>query len=154
MLQKLQNCSRRKFIGAMLGGAAAVSLGACAETVNPGTGQVTLGLSPQVLSFIQNAVAATAKYAPTVESIAATAAGLFGAQYAAIVVAGSNAVNQVISALVNITASLSPAASSRLRRMGARMRALLSSSSGTLVGYTTVVNQATGVRTTIPVFAQ
>jgi len=98
----------------------ALAAAGCATTTNPTTGVVTIGLSPAVTDFIQSAVAAAAQYIPTVESIAATAAGLFGPAYSAIVEAGSAALNTVIAALTAAANTLAPAAGARMR---ARLRA-------------------------------
>jgi hypothetical protein len=99
-------------------GAGVLALGGCASTTNPTTGVVTYGLDPAVIAAITNVVQAVANYAPQVESIAAVAAGLFGPTYAAIVTAGSAAVNAVIAALVNLLPSLPVGA--RVARLGAR----------------------------------
>lgn len=101
-------------------GLGVVALAGCTTTTDPTTGVVTLGLNASVTDFIQSAVAAAAKYIPTVESIVATAAGLFGSQYAAIVTAGSAALNAVVSALTNVVTQLVPAAQAKMR---ARLRA-------------------------------
>jgi len=69
---------------------------------------------------IQTAVANASTYVPTVESIIATAASLFGPQYAVIVAAGTAAFNQIVATLVNVVANLSPAASAKL---GVRLKA-------------------------------
>lgn len=63
---------------------------------------------------IQNAVSVAAQYVPTIESIAATAASLFGPQYVALVTAGSAAFNQIVATLVNIVNNLAPPASAKL----------------------------------------
>lgn len=73
-----------------------------------------------IVGEIQSAVAAAAKYVPTVESIAATAASLFGPQYTAIVTAGSAALNTIVATLVNVVGALTPPASAALH---ARLRA-------------------------------
>ena len=73
------------------------------------------------------------------ESIAATAAGLFGPTYSSIVQAGSSALNAVVAALVGVVAALPPAASARMR---ARLRASAPSSPvviGTTAGGVTVL---------------
>jgi hypothetical protein len=67
-----------------------------------------------IIGEIQSAVANSASYVPTVESIAETAASLFGPQYDAIVVAGSAALNTIISTLTSVVAVLSPPAAGRL----------------------------------------
>lgn len=108
--------------------AMALAAAGCTSTTNATTGVVTYGLDPTVVTTIQNAVTAIANYAPTVESIAATAAGLFGPQYAAIVSVGSAAVNTVITALTNLVSNLPVGA----RRLGHRYGA---TPAGTLRGY-------------------
>lgn len=68
-----------------------------------------------VVDTVQAAVAAAAKYIPTVESIAATAASLFGPTWQAAVAAGTVVVNQIIATLTNVVANLGPPAASALR---------------------------------------
>ena len=72
-----------------------------------------------IVGDIQAGVAAAASYVPTVETIAAEAAALFGPQYTAIVTAGSAALNQIIAVLINVANNLTPPAASRMR---ARLR--------------------------------
>lgn len=67
-----------------------------------------------VVGQIQQAVANAAAYIPTIESIAATAASLFGPQYSALVQVGTAAFNQIVATLVNVVASLTPPAAARL----------------------------------------
>lgn len=107
--------SRRQVL---LSGAGSGALALTGCVTNPTTG--VWGLDPAVLDSIQKAVAAAVQYIPTVESIAATAAGLFGPTYVAIVQAGSAALNQVIAALVAAVQSLPSGAKLSLRR---RLRA-------------------------------
>lgn len=139
--------TRRSLLGSAAAGAAALALAACASTTNPTTGVVTYSLAPAVVTYIQDAVSAVAKYVPTIESIAAIAAGLFGPAYAAIVAGASSAINTVIAALTGVAASATAAA-----RFGMRLRATYAS--GQLVGFSTVTNASTGVKTTVPVFSQ
>lgn len=73
-----------------------------------------------VAGQIQSAVSTAAAYIPTIESIAATAASLFGPGYAALVQAGSAAFNAIVQTLINVVANLSPPASARL---SAKLRA-------------------------------
>ena len=133
--------TKRKMLASAAVFAAAASLGACAYTTNPSTGVSSITLSPSVNDFIQSAVAAAAQYIPTIESIAATAAGLFGPTYAAIVQAGSSALNAVVAALVGVVAALPPAASTalrqRLRASSPRSPVVIGTTSGgiTVVGY-------------------
>lgn len=104
------NMSRRGLLAgvALLG---AASLGGC--VTNPSTGQPQL--SPSVIDFVTNAVATVAKYIPAAESIAATAAALFGPGYASIVQIGSAAINTLIQALQSVVTNLTPKQSARLR---------------------------------------
>lgn len=71
-----------------------------------------------VASQIQQAVGVAAQYIPTIESIAATAASLFGPQYAALVTAGSAAFNAIVQTLINVVGALTPPAQAKL---GARL---------------------------------
>jgi hypothetical protein len=102
----------------------------------------TWGLNPAIVDFVQKAVAAAAQYIPTVESIAATAASLFGPAYVAIVQAGSAALNQVIAILANVVHSLPPASRKAMRK---RLRAS-SPSSPIVIGTTTNGVTVTGYR--------
>lgn len=115
----------------------AAMIGGCALFQQNANG--SYGLSQAVITAIQTAVQAVAQYAPAIESIAATAASLFGAQYAAIVTLGSQAINQVIAALENLVAN-PPTAGGKLayRRLGVPFP------NTPLVGYT---------KNGIPVFA-
>lgn len=71
-----------------------------------------------VVSAIQSGVAKAAAYIPTIESIVATAASLFGPGYAAIVQVGTAAFNQVLATLVNVLNSAStPIVASARRRL-------------------------------------
>ncbi len=134
----MQSVSRRHLF-ALGAGASVAALGGCASITNPTTGVVTYGLDPAVISAITSVVQAVANYAPTVESIVATAAGLFGPTYAAIVTAGSAAVNAVIASLVNLLPSIP---------VGARIARRLGGSLGTLKGYVKTPNGY------VPVYAQ
>ena len=108
--------TRRTLLNGIAPGAVAIAIAGC--TTNATTGVISL--DPAVIDFIQNAVAAAAKYIPAAESIAQTAAALFGPAYSAIVTAGSAAANQIIAFLENAVTNLTPAASARLRaRFGA-----------------------------------
>lgn len=104
--------SRRLLLAGVAPGVilAAASLGGC--VTNPATGQPEL--SPSVIDFITNSVATVAKYIPAAESIAATAAALFGPGYATIVQIGSAAINTLISALESVVTNLTPTQSARL----------------------------------------
>jgi hypothetical protein len=107
--------TRRSLLSSVAAGSATLALAGCATSTNPTTGAVTVGLSPAVADFIQSAVAAAAKYIPTIESIAATAASLFGPAFGTAVQIGTAALNQVIAVLTNVVTSLVPAASARLK---------------------------------------
>jgi hypothetical protein len=135
--------SRRTLLSSIAPGAVAVSMGGCALFQQNANG--SYGLSAAVITAIQNAVQAVAKYAPAVESIAATAASLFGAQYGAIVTVGSNAINQVIAYLQNLVAN-PPTLGARLKATGVYARyGIPTPTSGVLVGYT---------KNGVPVFSQ
>ena len=130
----------RRMLLATAAPAAAFAVAGCAT--DPTTGLPTGQLSPSVIDFIQNAVAAAAKYIPTVESIVEQAAALFGPGYSAIITAGSTALNSVIATLSSIVTSLTPAASSKFR---ARLRAT-SPSAPMVVGTTPQGVTVTGFR--------
>lgn len=131
--------TRRSLLLLAAAAPAALALGACATTTNPTTGVTTYGLDPAVVADITNVVDAVARYAPTVESIAATAAGMFGMGYAGIVTVGSAAVNAVISALENLVTSLPVGA--RRARMGATPAGVLRGYAKTPSGYVPVYAQ-------------
>lgn len=121
------NFSRRTLL-ASVAPAAALTVAGCSNILGTGigvavgpTGAISVTLPPAITDAIQSAVNLAVKYIPTVESILATAAGLFGPSYATIVTAGSAALNAVISALVNIVAGQAPAAQARLHK---KLRAL------------------------------
>jgi hypothetical protein len=123
--------SRRKLLSSAVPAAALIAAGGlagCATTTNPTTGVVTYGLDPSVVSTIQAVVAAVANYTPAVESIAETAAGLFGPTYAAIVSAGSAALNTLEGTLESVVSSLPVGGRKLGRKLGA-------TPTGTLVGY-------------------
>lgn len=91
-------------------------IGSVAVAALPLANCATTGLlNPSVVEFIKNAVATAAKYIPTVESIAATAASLFGPAYVAVVQIGSAALDQVIATLVNVVNSLPLSAKRNMR---------------------------------------
>lgn len=132
--------SRRALLSTAAAGLPAIGLAACASTTTNGV--TTYGFSQQVITYITDAVQAVANYAPSIESIAATAAGLFGPAYAAAVTIGSTAINTLISTLQSIIPTLP---------VGGKLRsgAIISSASGSLAGYAKLPNG-----TYIPVFAQ
>jgi hypothetical protein len=108
--------SRRRLLMSGVGLLGAGVLGGCAT--NPSTGQPEL--SPTVVDAIQNAVATAAQYIPAVESIAATAAALFGPGYATIVQIGSSALNTLIAALESVVSNLTTNAKLALKsKLGA-----------------------------------
>lgn len=102
--------NRRTLLTSAALGAGAITLGAC-STAQIATAQADWA---SIVGAIQSAVATAATYIPTVESIAETAAGLFGPTYEALVTAGSAAFNQIVATLTNVVNNLSPAASARL----------------------------------------
>jgi hypothetical protein len=137
--------SRRRMLSTSAVGAVAgaLALAGCAEVTNPTTGVVSFQLTPAVTDFIQSAVAAAAKYIPTIESIAATAASLFGPVYGGLVTAGSAALNQVIAVLTNAANTLAPPAAAA---MHARLRSAAGPSSAVLIGITPGNVEVTGYR--------
>lgn len=108
--------TRRKLLTTTALGATALAVVGCS------TAQITAFETQwaSVASLVQQAVSTAAQYIPTIESIAATAASLFGPQYVTLVTAGSAAFNQIVAALVNVVNNLAPPASARLM---ARLRA-------------------------------
>jgi hypothetical protein len=68
-----------------------------------------------VIDFIQAAVNIGARYVPTVETIAAVAASLFGPQWVTIVQVGSAAINALIQSLQNVLNVQPPPVQARLR---------------------------------------
>lgn len=108
--------TRRKLLTTTALGATALAVAGCS------TEQITAFETQwaSVASLVQQAVSTAAQYVPTIESIAATAASLFGPQYVTLVTAGSAAFNQIVQALVNVVGNLAPPASARLM---ARLRA-------------------------------
>lgn len=108
--------TRRKLLTTSALGATALTIAGCS------TAQITAFETQwaSVASLVQQAVSTAAQYVPTIESIAATAASLFGPQYVTLVTAGSAAFNQIVQALVNVVNNLAPPASARLM---ARLRA-------------------------------
>jgi hypothetical protein len=118
--------SRRRLLATV---APAAVLAGCGTTIT--NGQVNL--PPAVIDFIVAAVAFAAKYVPTVESIAATAAALFGPAYVTAVTIGSQAINAVIAYLSNLVAP-PPTPSAAQRRLAAYLKA--AAPGATLIGYT------------------
>jgi hypothetical protein len=101
------------------------------------------GLDPRIIDLIQKGVAFAAQYIPTVESIAATAASLFGPAYVAVVQAGSAALNQIIQVLTTAVSNLTPMA----RRIMRRQLKGSSPSSPVFIGTTITGVTVTGYRT-------
>jgi hypothetical protein len=110
------NMSRRKLLTGVAVGAVAASVAACSTT------QIASFESAwaSIVDEVQSAVAAAAQYIPTVESIAQTAASLFGPAWQAAVAAGTVVVNQIITTLTSVVNSLTPPAVTSLR---AKLRA-------------------------------
>ncbi len=136
-MQTFQTTRRHLF--ALGAGASVAALGGCGIFTQNANG--SYGLSAAVIAFVQSAVQTVAGYLPAIESIAATAASLFGPAYSSIVAIGSTAINQVITYLQNLIAN-PPSLGARLgayRAVGAAVP------SGKLVGYT---------KNGVPVFAQ
>jgi hypothetical protein len=108
--------SRRALLTTTALGATALAVAGCS------TAQITAFETQwaSVASAVQQAVSVAAAYIPTIESVAATAASLFGPQYVTLVQVGSAAFNQVVAVLTNVVANLSPPASAHLM---ARLRA-------------------------------
>ena|ERR1700722_1442532 len=132
--------TRRSLLSSGAAGVASVTLAACATTIDPTTGATTYGLSPATIAFIQNAVSLVKQYVPTLESIAGTAASLFGPQFAAVVSVGSAAINAVINTLIDLVPGAAPT-SLKMHRFGLQDRAL----GRRFVGWTA---------THVPVYAQ
>ena len=141
----------RRHLFTLGAGASVVALGGCGIFTQTASG--AYGLSQAVISFIQTAVQTVASYLPAAESIAATAASLFGPTYSAIVTIGSTAINQVVSYLQNLIAN-PPTVGGALRATGSALRAQAAAvyrglgvpmPSGSLAGYT---------KNGVPVFAQ
>ena len=112
----MKNLSRRTLLSGIALGGVGLAVAGCSTTAL--TNAEAQWAS--VVSAIQQDVAQAATYIPTIESIAATAAGLFGPQYAALVSIGSAAFNQIVATLTNVVANLTPPAAHAL---GARLRA-------------------------------
>lgn len=104
--------SRRKFLATAAVLAGGLALAACSSD------QIAQAEAEwaSIAGDIQSAVAVAASYIPTIESIAATAASLFGPAYVTLVQVGSAAFNQVVTVLENIVANLTPPAAASLRR--------------------------------------
>jgi hypothetical protein len=138
----MQNISRRNLFTLGAGASvAALGVGGCALFQENPNG--SYGLSAAVIAFIQNAVSIANQYIPSIESIAAVAASLFGAAYVSAVQFGTAALNQVIAYLQNIVTNPPVIGAAKLRSVYARLGVPLPS--GVLVGYT---------KNGIPVFAQ
>lgn len=108
--------SRRR---ALLAGAAmlgAAALGGCSTAQIASFEDEWASVAGQV----QNIVAQAAAYVPTIESIAETAASLFGPAYVTLVTAGSALFNQLVQALVNVVGVISPPTAVTLRRLARR----------------------------------
>jgi hypothetical protein len=130
--------NRRKLFTTAALGATALALANCTAT-QIATAQADWA---SIVGSIQAAVASAATYIPTVESIAETAAGLFGPTYEALVTAGSAAFNQIVATLTNVVNNLSPAASGRLM---ARLKAS-APNVPVVIGVTSTGVQVTGYK--------
>lgn len=113
---KNESVTRRKFLAtsAVLAGGVALAGCSAADISNFETQWATV--AGQIQQAVAAGLAAAQAYIPTIESIAETAAGLFGPTYAAIVTAGSAAFNQIVQTLINVVNSLSPPVQASLRR--------------------------------------
>ena len=143
------NILSRRHLFALGAGASVAALGGCGLFTQNANG--SYGLSAAVIAFIQSAVQTVANYVPAIESIAATAASLFGAGYSAIVAVGSAAVNQIITYLENLVAN-PPTLGARLSARAYRLAGAVLPT-GSLVGYAKVPAQGGGFAY-VPVFAQ
>lgn len=114
MLNKLTAnvTNRRAFLSGAALLAGGLALAGCSST-QIASAETTWN---QVVDAVQSGVSTAAAYIPTVESIAAAAAGLFGTQYQSLVTLGSAALNQVIASLVGAIGSLTPVVASAVRR--------------------------------------
>jgi hypothetical protein len=113
--------SRRSLLTGVALAGAGIALGACsaAQVQTFETQWATIA------GQIQQAVAKAAAYIPTIETIAATAASLFGPEYVALIQVGTAAFNQIVATLTNVVNSLSPPASARLAARLATSSALV-----------------------------
>lgn len=109
------NLSRRTLLTTVAPGAALMALAGCGTTL------ATLQSDwNAAVTAIQTAVSKYAGYIPTVETIAAEAAALFGPQYTALVAVGTAALNQIVATLVKVVSDLTPPAAARFRSHLAR----------------------------------
>jgi hypothetical protein len=108
--------NRRTLLTGTILGAAGLALANCT------TAQVTQFETEwaTIAGDIQSAVSTAAGYIPTIESVAETAASLFGPSYVTLVTAGSAAFNQIVATLEAVVANLTPPASAKLH---ARLKA-------------------------------
>lgn len=104
--------SRRGFLttAAVLAGGIALAGCSSAQITEAQTEWAT------IVGQVQSAVATGAQYIPTVESIAATAASLFGPEYTALVTVGSAALNSLITTLESVLTAATPAVVASARR--------------------------------------
>ena len=103
--------TRRTLLATVAPAAVALAVAGCSTTQIAGFETAWAA----IVSEVQAGVAAAANYIPTIESVAATAASLFGPAWEAAVAAGSIVVNQIIATLVNVVGALTPPASHALR---------------------------------------
>jgi len=113
----LTSISRRKLLGSatVVGGAAALAACTTAQVANFDAQWAA------AQSWIAQQVQNITKVLPTIESIAATAAGLFGPTYQAIVAAGTAVANTIVQTIVNVVNAAAPpatpAASLKFKKM-------------------------------------
>lgn len=123
----------------LLSGAAVLVMGASVAACSTAQIQSAETEWAAIAGKIQSAVAAGAAYIPTIESIAATAASLFGPAYVALVQVGSAAFNQIVTVLENVVTNLTPPALASVRRKLATSSRSLPVAVGVTPGGVTVI---------------
>jgi hypothetical protein len=140
-MTKTKTMTRRSLLTTVAVGGGAVALAGCSA------GQIATA-ETALTSFyndVQAGVVAIQKYVPTIESIAETAAGLFGPAWSTTVTFGVNLVNQVIASIESALNNVPPAtASAKLERMGATPGLLV-----TIGGVPGLINPKTGQQVVI-----
>lgn len=109
--------TRRKLLTATALGAGALTLANCSTTQIASVGTTWTTVVGEIQGAVASATAAistASAYIPTIESIVATAANLFGPQYSALVTVGSAAFNTIVATLTNVVSILSPPAKANL----------------------------------------
>lgn len=91
----MMQLSRRNMLSSAALGAVALGVAACSSTQ---ISQFEADYS-NFVTQVQASISAAQKYIPTVESVAATLAGLFGPQWAGAVTFGTAILNQVVAAI-------------------------------------------------------